>query len=306
MEAYFLNYKNISQSLQWYREKYPDRITPSRFVFKRLVNNLTNLGRFDRRRRRRRLPEPEQQMLNAKDDELDILIYFEAYPKSSVREAEIDLGFSKSKIHRVLKKYKFKSYIEGRLIQKLRPGDAERRLSYCQEMERLIIDYQHFLNNIIWSDESNFSNNGMYNRHNNRIWSRQNPLRIRETNDQVRFSFNCWCGIVKNRVLLVHFYQGHLNTERYIEILQILRSELNNIPDAERQNLVFQQDGAPAHNSQRTKDFLNEHFPYWIGTDGRIKWPARSPDLTPLDFFMGLRKRFTIQKTIWECAGVTR
>ncbi|CAH0406539.1 unnamed protein product [Chilo suppressalis] len=172
---------------------------------------------------------------------MKILTYFEAYPKSSVREGEEEIGISKSKIHRALKKYKFKSYVEGRLVQKLRRGDAERRLNFCHHIERLILENQNVLETIIWSDESNFSNNGMYNRRNNRIWSRQNPLRIHETNDQVHFSFNCWCGIVKNRVLLIHFYEGNL---------------------------------APARNSRRTAEFLNEHSPSWIGTYGQIRWPA--------------------------------
>ncbi|EZA51886.1 hypothetical protein X777_09189, partial [Ooceraea biroi] len=34
------------------------------------------------------------------------------------------------------------------------------------------------------------------------------------------------------------------------------------------------------------RNILNESFPdRWIGRGGRISWPARSPDLTPLDFF---------------------
>ena len=32
---------------------------------------------------------------------------------------------------------------------------------------------------------------------------------------------------------------------------------------------------------------LNATFPNrWIGRDGPISWPPRSPDLTPLDFFL--------------------
>ncbi|EZA62612.1 hypothetical protein X777_10243, partial [Ooceraea biroi] len=35
------------------------------------------------------------------------------------------------------------------------------------------------------------------------------------------------------------------------------------------------------------RNILNESFPdRWIGRGGRISWPARSPDLTPLDFFL--------------------
>jgi hypothetical protein len=34
-------------------------------------------------------------------------------------------------------------------------------------------------------------------------------------------------------------------------------------------------------------NYLNENFiGRWIGRGSTIKWPARSPDLTPLDFFL--------------------
>ena len=34
-------------------------------------------------------------------------------------------------------------------------------------------------------------------------------------------------------------------------------------------------------------DVLNERFPdAWIGRGGPIPWPPRSPDLSPLDFFL--------------------
>ena len=60
----------------------------------------------------------------------------------------------------------------------------------------------------------------------------------------------------------------------------------------------YQQDGASPHNHRDVKAYLNVRFPNrWIGNnsdtlgpatgnDGRpIRWPARSPDMTPLDFF---------------------
>lgn len=60
----------------------------------------------------------------------------------------------------------------------------------------------------------------------------------------------------------------------------------------------FQQDGAAPHNSGIVTNYLNQQFPNkWIGntshtlgpatsaTNLQIKWPARSPDLTPLDYF---------------------
>ncbi|CAK9803098.1 hypothetical protein ANTQUA_LOCUS3581 [Anthophora quadrimaculata] len=49
----------------------------------------------------------------------------------------------------------------------------------------------------------------------------------------------------------------------------------------------MQQDGSPAHYSLIARNALNQQFPNrWIGRDGPIQFPARSPDLTPLDFFL--------------------
>lgn len=62
---------------------------------------------------------------------------------------------------------------------------------------------------------------------------------------------------------------------------------LEDIPLNIRQRLIFQQDGAPPHNARCVQRHLNENFPgRWIGRGGPINWPARSPDLTPLDYFL--------------------
>jgi hypothetical protein len=48
----------------------------------------------------------------------------------------------------------------------------------------------------------------------------------------------------------------------------------------------LQQDGAPPHNANVVKNYLDERFPLrWVGTKGPLKWPLRSPALTPFDFF---------------------
>jgi hypothetical protein len=46
-------------------------------------------------------------------------------------------------------------------------------------------------------------------------------------------------------------------------------------------------DGVPLHFSLVLRAFLNDRFPrQWIGRGGPTEWPARSPDLNPLDFYM--------------------
>jgi hypothetical protein len=52
-------------------------------------------------------------------------------------------------------------------------------------------------------------------------------------------------------------------------------------------DMLFQQDGAPPHFHKEVTDFLNRKFPNkWIGRGRPIIWPLRSPDFTPLDFFL--------------------
>jgi hypothetical protein len=46
-------------------------------------------------------------------------------------------------------------------------------------------------------------------------------------------------------------------------------------------------DGALAHYASNVRDWLDENFPArWIGRRGAIDWPARSPDLSPADYFL--------------------
>ena len=49
----------------------------------------------------------------------------------------------------------------------------------------------------------------------------------------------------------------------------------------------FQLDWAPLHWSLNVRHSLNTVFPgRWIGRDGPTPWPQRSPNLTPVDFFL--------------------
>jgi len=63
---------------------------------------------------------------------------------------------------------------------------------------------------------------------------------------------------------------------------------LEGVPLNIRQQLIFQQAGAPPHNARCVHQSLNEKFPgRWIGRSGPVRWPARSPDLTTLlDYFL--------------------
>ena len=50
----------------------------------------------------------------------------------------------------------------------------------------------------------------------------------------------------------------------------------------------FQQDGAPPHFSIQARDFISSQLlpERVIGRGFDLRWPARSPDLSPLDFYL--------------------
>ena len=84
------------------------------------------------------------------------------------------------------------------------------------------------------------------------------------------------------------FLPPRLNGKAYEEFLRRqLPPLLRNIPRRERERIIYQHDGVPAHFSRRVRELLNERFPdRWMGQGGPITWPVRSPDLNVLDYFV--------------------
>ena len=77
-----------------------------------------------------------------------------------------------------------------------------------------------------------------------------------------------------------------MNAERYLEVLE--GTLVPSLHDIDRDHdMIFQQDGAPPHYATAVRQFLNDEFPgRWLGRRGPLKWPARSCDITPCDFFL--------------------
>ena len=94
-----------------------------------------------------------------------------------------------------------------------------------------------------------------------------------------------WCGITCNRVIgLFFFHETTITADVYLDLLTeyVAPQPIDSQP-----TIIFQQDGALPHWGLRVRQFLNKTFSdRWIGRDGPISWPPRSPDITPLDFFL--------------------
>lgn len=84
-----------------------------------------------------------------------------------------------------------------------------------------------------------------------------------------------------------YFYDGILTGHKYLDFLKEMPLPLDYMPLYFRQEMYFLQDGAPPHNCRIVTDYFNIQFSQkLISTKGPIESPPRSPNLTPLDFFL--------------------
>jgi len=96
--------------------------------------------------------------------------------------------------------------------------------------------------------------------------------------------------ILENRLIGPFTFDYNLNGRRYLDLLraEILPALREIVPnEADFRKLWLQQDGCPAYNTAPVIEFLRENFGNnVIALNGSIPWPARSPDLSPLDFYL--------------------
>lgn len=207
-------------------------------------------------------------------------------PSISCRKVYDEVGVRKSRTQLILKKYKFKPY-KFHLVQHLHPGDAERRVIFCNWYLQILQENANFERRVIWSDEAYFTSSGILNRNNSRYWSQENQHVIFTRERQGRFGFSVSCFILGAKIKYV-IYEGTLTGIRHLDIMRdALMELLEDVPLADLNNIYYQQDGAPSHNSRIVREYLETTFPdKWIGTNGPVRWPPRSPDLSVLDFFL--------------------
>jgi len=221
-------------------------------------------------------------------------------PTTSIRRVAERTGKPATTVHRVLKAERLHPF-HYTPVQDLEEFDPVARLEYCRVLLRKRAADPSFLENILFTDEATFTRNGVFNFHNAHTWAETNPHNVWENNSQTQFKVNVWCGIV-NKILLGPYKIDHLNGVTYLNFLENDFEEMfdDNIPLSISNKIYFMQDGAPAHYSLTVRDYLDERFPEkWIGRRGSIAWPARSPDLTPCDFFLwGYLKSYVYQQKL--------
>ena len=182
-------------------------------------------------------------------------------------------------------------------------GDSQRRLNFCHW---LVNHPDRFLSDIIIGDEAAFHMNGEVNSWNVRC-SAENRNGVQDftydiPNDQRKLLV--WIGLVgDNSIIGPFFFDGNINGDTY---LQMINHQV--VPELQRYGIQgngalrrkwWFQDGAPAHRRRDVRDRLQELFPHRVVALGhQPEWPARSPDLTPLDFFLWGYLKERIYRTV--------
>lgn len=269
---------NYRAAERLYAEKYPNARHPDGKTIKRLVSRAEE-GKLTRKRRKTGTREHIV---------LGVQAVIANDPHISVRQIETQHGVPKSTVNRILKNFKFHPY-HVHLTHGLEMGDFQRRLNFCRWAHNRMRQDPFFFDKFLFTDEAKFDNMGGVNLHNAHYYAQENPHWQRDHRAQRRWSFNVWAGIVGDNVIGPFFYDNILNGPLYLNILQNeLPQLLENVPLALRQTMWFQQDGAPAHRTLAVRTHLNATYHNkWIGIGSQVhEWPARSPDLTPIDFFL--------------------
>jgi len=281
-----------------YAELYPNRARhPSAPVILRAAQRLFETGsvlvnKHDTGRNR--------EARNLRNTET-VLRAFEQNPESSVRVVAREHNLSHTTVHRILQEEKLYAFHYTR-VQHLRPEDYQARKTFCEYFLRETDRDLRFPSRVIFSNETLFTREGIFNSHNMHLWSDENPTATRLRSFQIRWKRNLWAGIMGTEILGPVVLPDVLTGERYVELLrENLPDFLEEVPLLERNKIVFQQDGAGPHNARIVTNYLNEQFPRrWMGRYGPIRWPARSPDLNPLDFFLWGYCKEKIYKTLPE------
>lgn len=228
---------------------------------------------------------------------LDVLQSVVEDPHVSTSTVSRAVGISQRSVLRVLHKNSFKPY-KIHLVQELSEDDYDRRVEFCEIMMGNLDRNTIVLNNIVFSDEATFMLNGNVNRHNCRYWSSVNPHWMREQHTQHPEKLNVWLGILGGQFIGPFFIDGNLNANEYYRLLEQQIVPAIRLASDNFDHVWFQQDGAPPHYGRNVRAFLNGMFPNrWIGRRGEIEWPARSPDLSPLDYFVWGHIKDTVYKS---------
>ena len=200
---------------------------------------------------------------------------------TSISKVSQDTGIPPTSVRRILHQQFHLYPYKLALLQELQPQDKIQRM----EFSTWLLENPEMNPHILWTDEAYISLSGEINRHNCRIWSEVKPDYVLTTSLHPQ-KICVWFGFTSTFSVTPFFFETNVTANSYLKMLQDnVRPQL-----ARKHKLsstIFMQDGAPPHYAKVVRDYLYGTFsPNRVISRGcNFIWPARSPDLNPLDYW---------------------
>ena len=209
-------------------------------------------------------------------------------PRQSLKRVANNFEVSHSAVRKALKNVGFKVY-RPQVVQALHEDDYGKRVAFAEWILGKINDSPRFLELLLFSDEAVFHIEGGINRKNSIHWAEDNPhWTIEKSLNSPKVMVWAACGVPG--IIGPFFFEGSVDGDSYLKMIRDkFYPEFQALQDSSR--LLLMQDGAPPHWAKSVRNWMNVHLPdRWIGrgnaNDENVPWPPRSPDLTPMDFFL--------------------
>ena len=235
-------------------------------------------------------------------------------PRIGTRPRSAMLDMTRTSLRRILVRELQLFPYKMQLKHAMEPQDPAARMHFADWFLRKQQDSPNadFVDNVIFFDEAHIDIDGYVNSQNARHWGSQRPTDVVERSLHP-VHVTVLCGIWSKGLFRPYFFEEDgmnetINGERYLSILQnqfwpnFCEFGWNNIDDVDLAQTYFMQDGASPHIYRPVKDWLFGKFgDRVISRHFETPWPARSPDLTPCDYFMwGWAKDKVYQKMPYQ------
>lgn len=270
----FYQFGSIAVVQRAFRTEYKNELAPSQSVINNIVSTFEKTGSVGHA-----TPKPRESNAKREDAKTRLKVMFSEDTSLSSRKAASAIGVSQSLILSILhddlhlKPYKIQEW------HKLEFHDYDKRVIFAQWFLSL---HSATKFSLICSDEAYFYLTLPINKQNCRNWLQERPI------DGIEVPLNdekvlVWCALSSEGIIGPYFFEETVNQHNYLKMLQSYFWR-RHVQTPNYTKYYFQQDGATPHTANIVQDWLSDKFSKKF-VDKR-KWPPRSPDLNPCDYFL--------------------